>query len=95
MDGELKYKLTLMFGIPQWANLIVAAMGLIIIGITSQVAAATQLDHIEVLLCIFLGALFTIVGLFAWSDRYDNYKFRDEVLEKLEEMKKCFPPQNN
>lgn len=95
MDEELKYKLTLMFGIPQWANLIVAAMGLIIIGITSQVAAATQLDHIEVLLCIFLGALFTIVGLFAWSDRYDNYKFRDEVLEKLEEMKKCFPPQNN
>lgn len=95
MDEELKYKLTLMFGIPQWANLIVAAMGLTIIGITSQVAAATQLDHIEVLLCIFLGALFTIVGLFAWSDRYDNYKFRDEVLEKLEEMKKCFPPQNN
>ena len=35
MDEELKYKLTLMFGIPQWANLIVAAMGLIIIGITS------------------------------------------------------------
>lgn len=95
MDEKLKYKLTLMFGIPQWTNLIVAAMGLTIIGITSQVAAATQLDHIEVLLCIFLGALFTIVGLFAWSDRYDNYKFRDEVLEKLEEMKKCFPPQNN
>jgi nicotinamide riboside transporter PnuC len=95
MDVETKYRLTLIFGPHQWANLIVAAMGLIIMGITMQFAATTQLDHIEVLLCIFLGALFAIVGLFAWTDRYDNCKFRDEVLEKLEELKTCLPPQNN
>jgi hypothetical protein len=100
MDAEKKKvlfrRIGTLFNLAQITNLIIAVMGLSIVYIISKATdVTTQLDHFEVLVCLFFGALFTIIGLTRWSDRYDTIRFQDDVIEKLEELRTCLPPQNN